>query len=214
MENFEPKKLALIRIWQILKENSDRKHPMTQEDIAQHLKDDYGIVIERKAISRNISLLKEAGVEIESGRAGSYIDYREFEDAELHMLIDGVLSSRYITAARSKDLINRICGLSSKYFKSSVKHIHSVNDWGKTDNTTVFYNIETIGKGIERRKQICYDYNKFGLDKKLHKSSEQRVSPYQMVLHNQRYYLMAYNEDWGDMVFHRLDHITNMILTE
>ncbi len=214
MESFEPKKLALIRIWQILKENSDRKHPMTQEDIAQHLKDDYGIVIERKAISRNISLLKEAGVEIESVRAGSYIDYREFEDAELHMLIDAVLSSRYITASRSKDLINRICGLSSKYFKSSVKHIHSVNDWGKTDNTTVFYNIETIGKGIERQKQIRYDYNKFGLDKKLHKSSEQRVSPYQMILHNQRYYLMAYNEDWGDMVFHRLDHITNMILTD
>ena len=92
---------------------------------------------------------KEAGVEIESVRAGSYIDYREFEDAELHMLIDGVLSSRYITAARSKDLINRICGLSSKYFKSSVKHIHSVNDWSKTANTTVFYNIETIGKGIQ-----------------------------------------------------------------
>ena len=214
MESFEPKKLALIRIWQILKEYSDTKHPMTQEDIAQHLKDDYGIVIERKAISRNISLLKEAGVEIESSRAGSYIDYREFEDAELHMLIDAVLSSRYITASQSKNLINRICGLSSKYFKSSVKHIHSVNDWGKTDNTTVFYNIETIGKGIERRKQICYDYNKFGLDKKLHKSSEQRVSPYQMILHNQRYYLMAYNEDWGDMVFHRLDHITNMILTD
>ena len=141
-------------------------------------------MIERKAISRNISLLTEAGVEIESTRAGSYIDYREFEDAELHMLIDAVLSSRYITAARSKDLIDRICGLSSKYFKSSVKHIHSVNDWGKTDNTTVFYNIETIGKGIERRKQLRYDYNKYGLDKKLHKSSEQRVSPYQMVLHN------------------------------
>ena len=214
MESFEPKKLALIRIWQILKENSDRKHPMTQEDIARHLKDDYGIVIERKAISRNISLLKEAGVEIKSGRAGCFIDYREFEDAELHMLIDAVLSSRYITASQSKNLINRICGLSSKYFKSSVKHIHSVNDWNKTDNTAVFYNIETIGKGIERQKQIRYVYNKYGLDKKLHKSSEQRVSPYQMVLHNQRYYLMAYNEDWGDMVFHRLDHITNMILTD
>ncbi len=214
MGSFEPKKLALIRIWQILREYSDRKHPMTQEDIARHLEKEYGIVIERKAISRNISLLKEAGVEIESGRAGSYIDYREFEDAELHMLIDGVLSSRYITAARSKDLINRICGLSSKYFKSSVKHIHSVNDWSKTDNTAVFYNIETIGKGIERQKRIRYDYNKYGIDKKLHKSSGHTVSPYQMILHNQRYYLMAYNEDWGDMVFHRLDHITDMILTD
>ena len=66
MESFEPKKLALIRIWQILKEYSDYDHPLTQDDIARHLESDYGIVIERKAISRNISLLKEAGVEIES----------------------------------------------------------------------------------------------------------------------------------------------------
>ena len=52
MESFEPKKLALIRIWQILKEYSDYDHPLTQDDIARHLENDYGIVIERKAISR------------------------------------------------------------------------------------------------------------------------------------------------------------------
>ncbi|MBQ1474876.1 MAG: WYL domain-containing transcriptional regulator [Ruminococcus sp.] len=214
MESFEPKKLALIRIWQILKEYSDYKHPMTQEDIARHLEDDYGIVIERKAISRNISLLKEAGIEIESVRAGSYLDYREFEDAELRMLIDGVLSSKYITAARSKDLIERICGLSNKYFKASLKNIHSVNDWSKTDNTTVFFNIEMINRAIERRKQLQYDYNKYGIDKKLHIASHQRVSPYQMILHNQRYYLMARDERWGDMVFHRLDHITDISISD
>ena len=214
MESFEPKKLALIRIWQILKEYSDHKHPMTQEDIARHLESDYGIAIERKAVSRNISLLKEAGVGIGSCRAGCYIDYREFEDAELRMLIDGVLSSKHITAARSKDLIERICGLSNKYFKTSIKHIHSVNDWSKTDNNALFYNIESIYKAIEKQIQIRYDYNKYGIDRKLHKSSEQRVSPYQMILHNQRYYLMAYNEDWNDMVFQRLDHITDIAFTE
>ena len=80
MESFEPKKLALIRIWQILKEYSDYDHPLTQDDIARHLENDYGIVIERKAISRNISLLKEAGIEIESRRAGSYLEGRDFED--------------------------------------------------------------------------------------------------------------------------------------
>ena len=149
MAEFEPKKLALIRIWQIFKEHSDYDHPLTQEDIARRLENDYGIVIERKAISRNISLLKEAGVEIESRRAGSYLDYRDFEDAELHMLIDGVLSSKHITAKHSKDLIDRLCALSNKYFKSSVKHIYSVNDWSKTDNQALFYNIELIDAAIE-----------------------------------------------------------------
>ncbi len=214
MESLEPKKLALIRIWQILKEHSDYNHPLTQEEIADKLETEYGIVIERKAISRNISLLKEAGIEIESRRAGSYLEYRDFEDAELHMLIDGVLSSKHITAKHSKDLIDRICGLSNKYFRSSVKHIHSVNDWSKTDNQALFYNIELIDTAIEKGKQIHYDYNKYGIDKKLHKSSQQYVSPFLMILHNQRYYLMAYSEYWGNMVFHRLDRITNMTVTE
>ena len=214
MGSFEPKKLALIRIWQILKENSDYDHPMTQDDIATKLENEYGIVIERKAISRNISLLKESGVEIESRRAGSYLDRRDFEDSELHMLIDGVLSSKHITARHSKDLIDRICSLSNKYFRSSVKHIHSVNDWSKTDNQALFYNIELIDAAIEEGKQIHYDYNKYGIDKKLHKTSQQYVSPYLMILHNQRYYLMAYSEYWHNMVFHRLDRITNMTIID
>ena len=162
----------------------------------------------------NISLLKESGVEIESRRAGCYLDCRDFEDSELHMLIDGVLSSKHITARHSKDLIDRICSLSNKYFRSSVKHIHSVNDWSKTDNQALFYNIELIDTAIEEKRQIHYDYNKYGVDKKLHKSSQQYVTPYLMILHNQRYYLMAYSEYWGNMVFHRLDRITNMTIID
>ena len=214
MESFEPKKLALIRIWQILKEYSDYDHPLTQDDIARHLENDYGIVIERKAISRNISLLKEAGIEIESRRAGSYLEGRDFEDSELKLLIDGVLCSKHITAKHSADLIDRLCGLSNKYFRSHVKNIYSVNDWSKTDNQALFYNIELIDTAIEQKLRIAYDYNKIGIDKKLHKSSYQVVSPYQLILHNQRYYLMAYSEYWGNMVFHRLDRMTNMKLTE
>ncbi len=212
--SLEPKKLALLRIWQILKEYSDYDHPLTQADIAEKLESEYGIAVERKAIGRNLSLLKEAGIEIEQRRDGSYLESREFEDSELHMLIDGILSSKHITAKHSKDLIERVCGLSNRYFKASVKNIHSVNDWSKTDNQALFYNIELIDAAIEQGRQLHYDYNKYGLDKKLHKSSQQYVSPYLMVLHNQRYYLMAYSEYWGNMVFHRLDRITNMTKTD
>ena len=50
MNNFEPKKLALIRILDILKFYSDVNHPLTQEEIIDYLESDYGIVIERKAV--------------------------------------------------------------------------------------------------------------------------------------------------------------------
>ena len=210
MESLESKKLALIRILQILEEYSDEDHPLKQEDIAKYLEKDYGLVIERKAIGRNISLLKEADFDILSGRGGSWLASRDFENSELHLLIDGILSSRHITAKHSKDLIKRICGLSNKYFKSGVKSIYSVDDWNKTDNQALFYNIELIDEAIQAGKQISYDYNKYGVDKKLHKTTRHTVSPYQMILSNQRYYLMALSERWKNIAFHKLDRITNM----
>ena len=191
---------------------TDCDHPLKQEEIALHLDRDYGIVIERKAVSRNLSLLKEAGFDIVSGRAGCYLDSREFEDSELKLLIDGVLCSQHINPRQSSDLIEKLCKLSNKYFRSHVKNIHTVKDWNKTENPALFYNIEMVDIAIEEGKQLQYDYNKYGLDKQLHKSSFQRLTPYQLILHNQRYYLMGYSSYWGNMVFHRLDHISNIRL--
>ena len=48
MDALEPKKLALIRILQIFQKHSDYDHPLTQEDVAAFLEQDYGIIIERK----------------------------------------------------------------------------------------------------------------------------------------------------------------------
>ncbi|NLA70333.1 MAG: WYL domain-containing protein [Clostridiales bacterium] len=210
MDSFESKKLALIRIWQILNEYSNFEHPLTQDEIKKLLDIDYGIILERKTISRNISLLKEAGVDIKECHDGCFLATRDFEDSELHLLIDSVLCSRHISASYSKDLINRLCKLSSKHFKSHVKNVYSVNDWNKTDNQAFFYNVEVIDEAIEHNLQISYDFNKYGVDMKMYKSSRQTVSPYLLLLHNQRYYLMAYSEYWKNMVFHRLDRITNI----
>lgn len=211
MDCLEPKKLALIRIWQILHTYSDFNHPLTQNDILKYLETDYGIVIERKAITRNIELLKDAEIDIQSHhRVGSYLESREFEDSELRLLIDGVLCSQHIDPRYSAELIEKLCGLSNKYFRSHIKNIHTVGDWNKTENKALFYNIEMVDMAIEEGKQLQYDYNKYGIDKKLHKSSFQRVTPYQLILHNQKYYLMAHSSYWDNMVFHRLDRISNM----
>lgn len=214
MNSFEPKKLALIRILQILEEHSDIDHPLTQEEMAARLEQDYGIALERKAVGRNLSLLKEAGYEIESTHSGSYLAIRAFEEAELRMLIDGVLSSRHITARHSADLIERLCSLSNRYFRAHVKNIYSVNEWSKTDNQSLFYNIALVDEAIERKMQIAFDYNRYGIDKKLHKTTAHTASPYQLILHNQRYYLMALNEKYQNIIYYRLDRITGMRLLE
>ena len=214
MEGYEPKKLALLRILQILQTYSNPEHPLKQEDIAGYLQKDYGIEMERKAIGRNLALLKDAGYEIESDRSGSYLQTREFTDSELQILIDSVLSSQYISENYSRDLIDKLCSLSSKYFRSHIQYIHTIGDWGKTDNKALFYHIELVDEAIQTGKMVQYNYNKYGTDKKLHKSSFQRISPYQLLLHNQRYYLMGYSDYWGQMVYHRMDRITNMSISK
>lgn len=214
MDSLEPKKLALIRILQILEQYTDCNHPLKHEDIVKKLDCDYGIIIERKAIGRNLSLLKEAGFDIETTKKGSFLASRLFEDPELRLLCDGVLSSRHITANHSKELIEKIATLSNRYFKLHIKNVYSVNDWGKSENVALFYNIEIIDEAIDKKRKIKFDYNKYGADKMLHRSAIHTVSPYQLILHNQRYFLMAYQEKWQHMRYFRLDRITNIELSE
>ena len=214
MDSLEPKKLALIRILQILEQYTDSDHPMTHDEIVKKLYLFYNITVERKAIGRNIALLVDAGYDIETTKKGSYLNSRLFEDSELRLLSDSVLASRHITASHSKNLIKKIASLSNKYFKAHIKNVVSVNDWSKTENIALFYNIEIIDEAIEKGLLIKFDYNKYGADKKLHRSASHVASPYQMILHNQRYFLMAFQEKWKHMRYFRLDRITNIELSE
>ena len=111
-------------------------------------------------------------------------------------------------------MIEKLCGLSNKYFRSHVKNVYSVNEWSKTENQAIFYNIDVVDEAIASGKRIQYDYNKYGIDGQLHRSSFQRVSPYQLILHNQRYYLMGYSDFMKTITFQRLDHISNMKITD
>lgn len=186
-DSLEPKKLALLRILDILKNYSDYDHHLTQDDIIQYLKKDYDLTLERKAVSRNLSLLKEAGVEIDSDRNGSYLAVREFDDTELRILIDGVLSSRFISPKDSEDLIARLCALSSKHFSPANKHIFTVS---KEENSQLLYNMDIINEAIERKRQIEFVFTERGIDKKRHKKTKMHVTPLALFLIEQEYLLL------------------------
>ena len=90
--SFESKKLAPLRILEVLEKYSDEYHILTQAEIAEKLDREYGIVLERKAVARNIKLLEDAGFEFGTGKDGRgvYLLSRHFEEGELRMLIDSV----------------------------------------------------------------------------------------------------------------------------
>ena len=214
MDSMEPKKLALIRVLEILQKYSDEKHPLTQDDILSRLNREYGIVLERKAVGRNLSLLREAGYEIVSTGAGCYLSEREFENSELQLLIDGVLASKHINPTHSKELIEKLSALASPSYRRTAKNIYTVNEWDKTESPALFFTIEVIDEAIETGRQIEYDYNKYGADRILHRTSHQRHTPYLLILHNQKYYLMSLNEKFKTLSYCRVDRITDIRVTE
>lgn len=60
------KKMVPLYILKILHEYSDEKHKLTQNELIKYLQNEYGVDLERKAISRNLALLEESGFNIVS----------------------------------------------------------------------------------------------------------------------------------------------------
>lgn len=206
------KNLNPICILRVLEDHSDFRHKLSYNDIIHYLKEDFGIEsIDRNSIARTIGRLNvELKCDIESDSHGIWLGEHLFEDSELHILIDGVMGSRYISRKHSEQLIEKLSSLGNEYFRSNIKYTYSLMDLGKTGNTSVFYNIDKIEHAIAGNRRMEFDYNRYGVDKELHVTAHHEVTPYRMFVHNQRYYLMALNEKYGHIVYYRLDRIKKM----
>lgn len=206
-----PKKMINMYILEVLKKYSDVEHHLKQQDIIDYIKQDYNIDTERKAISINISRLIEFGYDIVR-QNGYYLREREFDDSELRLLIDSVLFSKNIPTNQAKDLIEKLQGLSSKYFSLKVKHVANLNAMEHTDNKQFFYNIELLDEAIENGYQVKFIYNKYGEDKKLHprKKDKTLFNPYQMVASNGKYYVIGNVDKYDGSSYYRLDKISDI----
>ena len=61
----QPKKMLVMNILDILRKYTDEDHRLSQKDIIEILKTEYGMTADRKAVRRNLTNLMEAGYEIE-----------------------------------------------------------------------------------------------------------------------------------------------------
>ena len=216
MESYEPKKLLILRILEILTGYSDCDHKLRQGEIISLLKVLYGIECERKAVARNIEFLQQAGYDIVSDNSGSYLAEKKFEAGELRLLIDSVLSNRNVCKAHTKGLIEKLVGEGGKYFKTYTKHVVNLDDWQKDESHDFFYNIELLCEAIESKVKIEFLTNSYGADKKLHcrRESKLLVNPYQLFLKNGHYYLACNYDKYDNLIYCRIDRISDISLTQ
>ena len=237
MKSAKPKKLLIMNILDILRRYTDAEHRLSQKDIVEILKTEYDMVADRKSIKRNIQNLIEFGYNINFSEAlrmipnkkgeleESYIlsDFyleREFSDSELRLLIDGLLFSKHIPYSQCKELVGKLEGLSNQYFKSRVRYIKTLPDNSPT-NRQLFYTIEILDEAISKGKQVSFNYNHFGRDKKRHptldddgNAKEYIINPYQIAATNGRYYLICNYDKYDNVSNYRLDRITNIKLLD
>lgn len=211
-ENFEPKKLLILRILQVLQEFSDCDHKLRQGDIISLLKVQYDIECERKAVARNIEFLQQAGYDIVTDGDGIYLASRKFEPGELRLLIDSVLSNRNVCKAHTKELIKKLTDEGGKYFRNYAKHVTNLDDWQKDDNRDYFYNIEICCEAIEQQKKLSFFYSYFDIDKRKQKNKPEKtkISPYRLFLKNGHYYLACNYDRHDNLAFIRLDRMSDI----
>lgn len=229
----QPKKLLIMNILDILRRYSDADHRLSQKDIIDILQTEYEMFADRKAIKRNLMNLIDFGYNLEFSESVRrnkdgeeeviYTDWyleRDFSDAELRLLIDSLLFSKHIPYSQCKELIEKIEGLSNRYFKSKVRHVRNL-PVDQPQNAELFYTIEILDEAIERNRQVVFHYGDYGTDKKLHlrerkdgKPREYLVNPYQMVATNGRYYLIANVERHDNISHYRVDHIRDIEITD
>ena len=204
------KKMLNMLILEILRTYSDENHPLTQQEIMKILKRDYGMECDRRSVKNNVLSLRELGYEISMDN-GYYLMDREFEEAELRMLIDSVLFSKTLTGTQAKELIKKLEGFGNKYFESKVSHVSTTPSLGRTDNKQVLYTVNAINDAIDQKKKVKFRYSSYGLDGKLHdKGNDYIVNPYQMIAANGKYYLLGNLDKYNDISYYRIDKIMNV----
>ena len=191
-------KILLIRDWL---DETDELHPLTASDFIERLKRE-GIHAERKSVADDLTTLSEYGLDIESvsvgKKKGYYLASRPFETAELKMLADSVQAARFLSVKKTNRLIKKLAALSSRGEAALLKRQLYVTDRGKSDNESIFYNIDAIHEAIAEDREITFVYWQYDLSKKRvprKNGARYCISPFALVWDDEYYYLIGYDAE-------------------
>lgn len=201
--------MVSMRILEILSKYSDEKHPISATKIIDYLSE-FELEAERKSIYRNITALEESGYDIIRDSKGYFLGSREFENAEVRLLIDAVQSARFISSKKTQQLIDKLGTLCSKYEFDFLKKQVFVDSRTKGKNEEIFYSIDAINKAISNNKKLSFKYLKYDEKKTAvprYGGMIYEVNPYMMVWVDDVYYLIANMDKYDGLAHYRLDRM-------
>ena len=211
-KNLKPRIMCLLKL---LERYTDEEHQLTTSELSELLDKEYGIEVHRITFKKDIESLQAMGYDIVETRSSQnkyFLGSRDFELPELKLLIDAVESSKFITASKSKILIDKINNLTSVYQKDKLKRNNYVIKNIKPNNELIYYIVDAINDAINQRKQISFQYYEYtGLKKKVLKNKGEiyKLSPYHLIWNGDYYYVLGYSEKREKVIAFRVDRIAN-----
>ena len=212
-------KVKLLRLYELLHRRSDEEHPITVPELIQALAA-WDIKAERKSIYDDLTALTDLGIDIQSRKGkspGWFIGQRDFELAELKLLVDAVQSSRFITRRKSDALIRKLEMLASTHQARQLQRQVYVDRRIKAMNESIYYNVDTLHAAIAQNRQITFQYFDYNMQKERVYRREgglYHVSPYGLIWNSENYYLVGFHSEAKELRHYRVDKMAQIAVTE
>ena len=220
MKKSDSQKLKLMYLAKILFEETDEEHGLTMSQII-HALDGYGIQTQRKTLYMDFDELRNFGMDIicrQEGKAYTYhLVSRDFELAELKLLVDSVQSSKFISEKKSRELIKKLENLASRYDAAQLSRQVILTGRIKSMNESTYYSVDEIHNAINKDRQIKFLYVNWTVDKeeKLRRDGKWYcVSPWHLRWDDEYYYLIAYDPEAAGIRHYRVDKMKNITITD
>ena len=156
-------------------------------------------------------------------KKGFYVRQRHFDLNDIRLLAECVYSAKFIAAGQASRLVDVVCDFVSEHQAEKIRHNAFLTDRVKTNNRSVLNNISAINEAMSRHidgqphtpEKITFKYLKYTVGD-LSQQVERRhgakytVSPYQLLINDGNYYLLAFDDYSKDMRRYRVDRMKDV----
>ncbi|MBQ7907357.1 MAG: WYL domain-containing protein [Clostridia bacterium] len=219
------RKIKLLKLWELLKRDTDEEHPMSTNEIIDKLGQD-GIMVDRKILYTDIDLLIEYGYSVEKKRGRSniyYVDDRSFNLPEIRILMDAVQSASFVTEKKTEELLSKIAELAGSKRGEMIKRNVTRFSTIKSKNESIYYSIMTIVDARAENKKIGFYYFDYDINrskvfrKEKNDSTKDKwyvVNPVATILNRGQYYLLCYDDKHKSLTNYRVDRMDRVKVLE
>ncbi|PFG06055.1 WYL domain-containing protein [Bacillus sp. es.034] len=219
-------KVRLLKLMSILKDETDEDHELNLDDIIHRFKQAYGsdLKLNKNSLKDDLDHLIRHGFDVtinqEKDGLPKYYShqYRLFELYELRMLMDAVVSAKFISKKETRQLTGKIKQLTSKQQGRKLHNEIQIDSSIKSESPFIRRTIHDIHEAIAERRLITFQYGRYDVNKQFNLSHEGRlykVKPYALAWANDFYYLIAYYFEADEIRHYRVDRLRNVeVLSE